>query len=122
MNRRTFTAVVATLPVAGCTYFDDDQAVVEVHLDAEDDPVRFETVEGDRFDVTVEAGDEGAEVVIASSMELDERSRDEAMPDAAWQFDPGEERVEAFEAYMNGEWDVWVADGSAHIEIDLDQE
>ena len=122
MNRRTFIALAATLPVAGCTYIGGDSAVVEAHLDAEDDPVRFETMEGARFDVAVKAGEEGAEVRIASSMELDERSRDRAFPDVAWQYDPGEERFEVLKTDVDGESGVWVADGSAHVEIDLDSE
>ncbi len=106
MDRRTFIALTAVVPLAGCLGSDP---IVDELLEA-GESTTFEADAGDELDVTVASGDDGVVASIEHTSGDGERWE--------WELGADEEESGVIEIGQDGEHVVAVEDGSAFITVE----
>lgn len=105
MDRRSFIALAAVIPLAGCLGSDPlfDELLEEGETGS------FEADAGDELDVTVAAGEDGVDAGI---------QHDGGEGSWEWSLGDEEEAEETIEAPADGEYTVSVEAGSAFITVE----
>lgn len=124
MQRRTFIALAATVPFAGCLGGGSDGVSAEITAagDMEDTlSPSFSASEGDEYEVTVIAGPDGAAVSL-----MPEEGEGGLGPDDTeaedigwgWHLDPDEEINETVEIREDEDHVFWITQGEAEVEAE----
>ena len=117
MKRRSFVALTGVVALAGCLGGDDQLFEEDVEAgETEAYPV-FEASEGDELEVTIEAGDDGANTGIAAT-QLD--GINEGVNWWGWEVNPGEERTDTIEIVEDDEYTVWINEGDASVTVEAE--
>lgn len=113
MKRREFTALAGATLLAGCIGGDD--ALFDGEVEPGETYEAFEASEGEELAVTIDAGDDGANVGI-SAIELGGIEEGENW--WGWDLDPEEQVEDTITIVESREYTVWINEGQASITVE----